>query len=237
MSVRASVAYQSLALLAMCAVAPPCAPGSIARQTQTLPDIGAPAGGEAVWIARSMRLNGVPMTLKSFTSSTNADDVLHHYERTLRSRADMKTRRAHEGEWRVLAVMTDDYYATIRARNTPQGTDGLIIVTPPLADMKPKKRTRFPYPDSAAVISLQEYEDEGVEAEHISFVSRRSAAIEARAFAARLSQTGWQVLRNEATRTRDGYVIEAQKGAALAFLNVRRADNAGTTILAVWRKG
>lgn len=238
MSMRplSTITLHSLAVLALCATPPLGAAGSIARQTQTLPDIDAPVGGEAVWIARAMRLNGVPMTIKSFTSPTNAAEVLHQYEHRLRASADMKTRRTQEGDWHVLAVLTNDYYATIRARNTSRGTEGVVIVTPPLADMKPMKRTRFPHPDSAAIVSLQEYDDAGIEAEHISFASPRSVAIEAGAFAARLSQHGWQLLRSEPTHERDGHVIEAQKATAFALINLRRTETGGATILVVWRK-
>lgn len=212
--------------------------GSIARQTDGLPDISPPSGGEAVWIARAMRLNGVPMTIKSFTSATNADEVLHQYEQRLRMSSNMQTRRSLEGAWRVLAVMTDDYYATIRARNTTRGAEGTITVTPPLANAKPHKRTRFPHPQTVQIVSLQEYDDDGIEAEHISFVSRRSVAIEARAFESQLAQDGWDLLRSEPTaRHGDGHVIEAQKSAALALINLRKAEQGGaTTILVVWRK-
>jgi len=239
MSVRATsgTTARLLAAVALWATALSGAAGPIARQTRALPDIAAPAGGESAWIARAMRLNGVPMTIKRFTSPANADEVLHQYEHKLRTSSNMKTRRSQEGAWRVLAVMTDDYYATIRARNTSRGAEGTITVTPPLADAKPAKRTSFPHPATTKVVSLQEYEDEGVAAEHVGLVSRRSVAIEARAFAALLSQRGWQMLRNEPAQRRDGHVIEAQQASALAFIHLRRAEREGaTTILVVWKK-
>jgi hypothetical protein len=224
--------------------------GVLQRQTQSLPDIQPPSGGQAFWIARAMRLNGVPMTIKSFSSPTNADEVLHQYEHALRTSSDMKTRRTQEQDWRVLAVMSKDSYVTIRARNTSQGSEGTIAVTPPLAQLKPSKRTRFPCPDSVQVVSLQEYDDDGIQAEHISLVSRRSVGIEAQAFASALSQQGWQLLRSEATANNagsrggrhsskrgHGHVIEAQKAAQLALINVwRNASGGATTIVVVWRK-
>ncbi len=238
MSVRllSNVPVHSLALFALCAATPLVAASPVAEEVRTLPDIGAPAGGKAAWIARAMRLNGVPMTIKSFTAATNAAEVLHQYERRLRRSADMKTRRARHGSWHVLGVMTTEYYATIRTRDTPQGTEGVIIVTPPLADVKPMKRTRFPLPESTTVVSLQEYDDAGVEAEHITLASPRSVVLEARAFTAQLSRHGWQLLRSEATKAGDGHVIEAQRAAALAFITLRRAEQGGSTILVVWRK-
>jgi hypothetical protein len=222
--------------LVVLGAAPVCNAGAIAQQTAALPDIPAPATGTAAWVARAMRMNGVPMTIKRFDSSANAAEVLHQYEHTLRTSSDMRTRRSQEGAWQVLAIMTDDYYATIRARDTTVGTEGTITVTPPLAKARAAKRTRFPHPQSAQVVSLQEYEDDGVEAEHIMLVSRQSVNREAREFAARLTQQGWQVLRSEPVQRRDGHIIEAQHAAALAFINVRRTESGGTTILVVWRK-
>jgi hypothetical protein len=215
-----------------------CDAGTIAAQTAKLPDIAAPTNGTSAWISRGMRLNGVPMTIKQVTSHANAAEVLHQYERTLRTSADMKTRRTQEADWHVLAVLTSDYYATIRVRDSAHGAEGTITVTPPLAHARPLKRTRFPHPRTAQIVSVQEYDDAGVEAQHISFVSRRSVAIEAREFAALLSKADWRLLRDEPTaRPGGGHVIEAQKAAELAFINVRRAaGDPATTILVVWRK-
>jgi hypothetical protein len=215
-----------------------CLAGPVAQQTRNLPDIPAPLGGEARWIARSMRLNGVPMTIKQFTTRANADDVLHHYESTLRKSSNMKTRRSVEGSVHVLAVMTDDYYATIRAKNTVHGAAGTITVTPPLANLVPRKHTRFPRPSTAQLVSLQEYDDDGLQAEHISLVSKRGVAIEAREFETALLRDGWELLRSEpSAKHRGSYVIEAQKAASLAFINLRRAERDATTIIVVWRKG
>lgn len=226
-----------LALLLIC-VSTSGVAASIARQAAKLPDIAAPPGGHAEWVARAMRLNGVPMTIKSFTAKSNADEVLHHYERTLRTSADSQTRRTQEGQWQILSVMNEHSYVTVRATNGVDGATGTVTVTPSLEDAQPHKHTRFPHPNSAQLISIQEYEDEGVEAEHLSFVSRRSAAVEGHQFAAVLEQRGWQVLRDEPSgRARTAHVVEAQNASALAFIHLRRADTGGlTTILVVWRK-
>jgi hypothetical protein len=230
--VATSVAV-SVLLIAANAVA-----GVVAKETAQLPDIQAPPGGSAAWIAQSMRLNGVPMTIKRLTSPSNAQTTLHYYESDLRKSSDLKMRRSQEGQWQMLAVMHDRYYATIRLHDAGVGAIGTITVTPALSQARPSKRTRFPHPASSRVVSLQQYEDRGIEAEHINLVSSRSVTIAAREFAAELSKQGWEVLRNEPTaRRRDGYVIEAQKAASLAQINLRRAENGpATAILVVWRK-
>jgi hypothetical protein len=227
----------ALALVSIGALTP--AHGSTLRQqTQSLPDIAAPPAGQAYWIAKSMRMNGVPMTLKSFSSSTNADEVLNYYERELRLSSDQKTRRSQEAQWRVLSVLAPTYFVTIRARTTARGTEGTITVSPPLSAAKSSTHTHFPHPRSARVASLQQYDDDGIEAEHISLISRRSVAIEAREFATLLGREGWQLLRSETAALRGGgYVIEAQKAAALAVINLQRMERGGqTSIVVVWRK-
>jgi hypothetical protein len=245
----ASIRATAVAICLACACVNMAEAGLLQRQTQALPDVQPPPGGSAFWIAQAMRLNGVPMTIKSFASPANADEVLHQYEHKLRTTSDTKTQRTNEDEWRVLAILSKDAYVTIRARNTVRGSEGTIAVTPPLANLKPSKRTRFPCPESVEIISLQEYDDNGIEAEHISLVSQRSSGIEAQAFASMLSQQGWRLLRNEPTANNidrrnvqkvergTGYVIEAQKAAQLALINLwRSAGGSTTTVMVVWRK-
>jgi hypothetical protein len=216
--------------------------GALLRETQQLPDIAPPPGGHAFWIAHAVRLNGVPMTIKSFESPANAEEILHHYERQLRTSSDLKTKRSQEDPWRVLAVLAPRYYITIRARDTARGAEGTIAVSPGLANVSASQRisnrTSFPLPESTRVVNLQQYDDDGIEAEHISLVSARSVTIEAREFSSLLVRQGWQLLRSEATADRrGGHVIEAQKSAALALINLQRGNHGGdTSILIVWRK-
>ncbi|HEY8538740.1 MAG TPA: hypothetical protein VIL28_07720 [Steroidobacteraceae bacterium] len=210
--------------------------GSIAAATRQLPELDAPPGGTAAWIAQAMRLNGVPMTIKSFAASMNAQEVLHYYERRLRS-SNTQTKRWHEGENHVLGVLSDNAYITVRARNTAHGAQGTITVTPPLAKQRSMLRTRFPHPPSARVANLQQYEDEGIEAEHISFVSAHSVASAARELTQFLREKGWTVHRSAPMfQTRGGHVIEAQKDASLAHLSFRRLKSGETAILVVWKK-
>jgi hypothetical protein len=232
------LARLALCFIALSPVADGANTGALLREAQKLPEIAAPPGGQALWIARAMRLNGVPMTIKSFHSPMNAAEVLRHYERDLRTGANLETKRTHEHSWHVLAVMAPSYYVTIRARDTSRGAEGTITVTPALAGLSATKRTSFPHPHAMRVVNLQQYDDDGIEAEHISLVSRRSVAIEARELEELLARNGWHLLRSErAARKRGDYIIEAQKHASHAFVNLQRMPRSGdTSIIVVWRK-
>jgi hypothetical protein len=227
----------TLALLMSLGVVSSASAGSLAREVEALPDIAPPPGGRSFWIARAMRLNGMPLTLKAFSSTMNAEEALHHFEHRLKTSASIATQRSQEGNWRILAVFAPEYFVTIRARNEANGVQGTIAVSPVTEKSRASRRTTFPHPAPTHVVNLQQYDDEGVEAEHISFVSRRTASIEARDFAATLSRAGWQLVRNEAAHSRQGaHVIEAQKGTQLAFVNIERRDQGDTAIVVLWRK-
>jgi hypothetical protein len=65
----------------------------------------------------------------------------------------------------------------------------------------------------------------------------RSTGAGAPAAAALISERGWQLLRSErAADRRDAYVIEAQKGAHLAVINLQHRKQDDTSIIVVWRK-
>lgn len=227
----------TLALLMSIGAVSSASAGSLAREVETLPDIAPPPGGRSIWIARAMRLNGMPLTLKAFSSTMNVEEALAHYEHQLKTGVSIATKRSQEGKWRTLAVFAPAYFITIRARNEGHGVQGTIAVSPVSDKRRATRHTRFPHPAPAQLVNLQQYDDVGVEAEHISFVSRRSVSIEAREFAATLNRAGWDLVRNEAAHGSDGsYIIEAQKGAQLAYVNIERRARGDTAIVVLWKK-
>lgn len=89
------------------------------------------------------------------------------------------------------------------------------------------------------IVSRQEYEDDGIEAEHLSFASSRTVVVEAEAFAAEMLRAGWQILRRQSMQSRGrGVVIEAQYGSQQALVTVQPEDDdrLATAIVVVWRK-
>src|SRR5688500_2898307 len=72
------------------------------RATSALPNLAAPPQGSAQWIARSMRMNGLPMTLKAFESRLSPESVLAHYESQLKSFGSHEMRRLVKLPWQVL---------------------------------------------------------------------------------------------------------------------------------------
>lgn len=213
--------------------------GAIERSTRGLPELGPPPQGEAQWVARSMRHNGLPMTLKSFHSRLSADGVLRHYETQTKHGSTRESMRSRRGAWQVLAILEARFFITIHARDLPSGSIGTIVVTAHPGDDTMSLATRFPLPPTLHIVNLQQYEDEGERAEHISLLSPRAPHLEAFSCAQLLRRKGWRLIQDAPAATIErGHVIEAQKGTAHARLTFMpdRSGVGGTAIVIVWKK-
>lgn len=205
---------------------------------ERLPEVPAPPLGNAQWVARSMRVNGLPMTVQSFDTRMTVDELLHHYARWARGRFD-ESFRTRRGDWHVLALRSRGHLITIQARPNGSGTHGTIAASSLLDKAERNIASRFPVPPSLRIVNLQQYEDFGVDAEHISLLGARAPHVEAAAMAALLVREGWQLTRDQrAHRVPRGFVLEAQKGAQHASIVVfpDRTRNAHTAAIVIWRK-
>lgn len=227
------------AWLCLALLAPSAHASELSRLTEALPDVEPPPQSEAQWIARSARINGVPMTLKAFRSLLSPDAVLHHYDGWSDRLAGAKTQRSTNPPWQVFAIAAQGCFITIQARAVAGGSEGTITVSPPLERKARRAESRFPRPASTQLVNLQQYDDAGVEAEHLALRSARAAGAEAQAFRDLLSREGWTVTRDQpGAAAARAHVLEAQKGAQHALLTLLpdRSRAAATAIVIIWRK-
>ena len=213
--------------------------GVVARATASLPDLPAPPQGAAQWVAPSMRMNGLPMTLKAFESRLEPDAVYAYYESIAHRWGHSEFRRVGQGSRQRLSIRTGDHLITVEAAPTTRGSRGTITVSQPPEKIKAMTaQSRFPRPASTRLVNWQEYDDAGIESEHLSLVSARSIAVEAAAFNNALLGDGWQIVRHDPQQESRGTVIEAQRGAEMALLTFQRdrSTPATTAIVIVWRK-
>lgn len=203
-----------------------------------LPDVEPPPLSEAQWVATQMRVNGLPMTLRSFRSRLSAEEVLRHYERWARGRTAHETYRIRNGQWQILAVRNGTSFITIQARPSATGSIGTITVSEELSNARVDIGTRFPLPPLVHIANVQQYEDAGIRAEHIALLSPRAPPAAATTFRALLEREGWQIVHAGPTQgTNGGYLLEAQKDvehAQLTFLPHRQRGDS-TAIVIVWR--
>lgn len=204
-----------------------------------LPELAAPPQGSAQWLARSMRMNGLPMTLKAFESRLSPDAVLTHYESELRSSGSHESRRLMKAPWHVLMLRSRDHFITVHARAVSGGSEGTILVSPALEPARLRLSSDFPRPPSTHIVNLQQYDDAGMQSEHISLSSDRSPFVEAQAFSQLLIRDGWTMIDTRPTHeTHRGFVLEAQRDAEQALLVVipDATHPASTAIVVTWKK-
>jgi hypothetical protein len=229
----------SMTVLIVCSLMASSFDGEGAR-VAALPEVAAPPLGETQWVAERVRLNGLPMSIKTFNSALDVDDLFHYYESWARSNGMKDTQRSNRGEWQVLALRSTQHFVSIQARQTSRGSEGTIAVSPMLEAARPGLATRFPYPRSVRLVSVQEYVDGDLASEHLSLLSSRGVTTEARAFSELLLLDGWQLARNEpATTILRGHVIEAQRGAEHAVVTLQpdqTRSTATTVIIVIWKK-
>jgi hypothetical protein len=186
-----------------------------------------------------MRMNGLPMTLKAFQSRLATDAVLAHYESQFKHRGAHDTRMSVNPPWQVLMLRTRDYFITVHARPVNHGSEGTILVSPALELTSLRVQSDFPRPPSARVVNLQQYDDAGMESEHISLSSPRAPFTELQAFSQLLIGDGWTVRDTRPAReSQRGYVMEAQRQAEHAqILIVPDAIHPSTTAIVIaWKK-
>ena len=225
--------------LALVLWATPTQSERLVRTTSALPELAAPPQGTAQWIARSMRMNGLPMTLKSFQSRLSPEAVLGHYESQLKSSGSHETRRLMKSPWQVLMFRSHENFITVHARAVSAGSEGTILVSPALDPALLQLRTEFPRPSTARLVNLQQYDDAGMQSEHISLSSNRTPFVEAQAFSQLLIRDGWTMIETRPTHeTHRGFVLEAQREAEHALLVIipDAAHPASTAIVITWKK-
>jgi len=239
MTLAITIRRAALLLFAACSGVSRAGDHELSSITKELPDVPAPPQGDMWWISKSMRMNGLPMTLKNFRSRLSLDAVCEYYRVNGGARLTNEVHAHRSGDWSVLSIRSQRHLVTIQVRPTQLGSEGTITVSPLPETYRLKFATTFPHPDTSIVVNLQEYDDAGVLAEHISMTSARSVAIEAQAFVEKLRGGRWQITLREPMRTISrGQLIEAQKGAQHALLSLMPdLERPGkTAIVVVWKK-
>lgn len=217
----------------------PAHAGSLSRTTEALPSLAAPPQGQAQWIAKSMRMNGLPMTMKVFESRLTPDAVLSHYESSLKGSGVHESRRMNNAPWQVLMLKSADHFITVHARAVAHGSEGTILVSPAIEPASLRMRTNFPRPASTRIVNLQQYDDDGVQSEHISLTSNRASFGELHDYSQLLISEGWTVIDTRPTHeVPRGFVLEVQRQTehALIVIAPNAAQPTTTAISIVWRK-
>ena len=227
-----------IAVLATIAILPAYAGPGVGFKSAPL-RLPVPPQSEVQWVAKDMRMNGVPMTLQWVQSRLAPVVLLDYYETQARAFGSSEHRRSTSGEWQLLAIKSPRRYVTLQVRATIAGSEGTITTSELPLPLVEKLASNFPRPPTSRIVSLREYDDDGIQSEHISLLSTRGLALEARTFSEELVRAGWTILRQHPMRqVAAGVAIEAQRGAEQAFLTLQphHGQPSLTAVVVVWKK-
>ncbi len=200
-----------------------------------LPEIEPMPAMKTVWIARSIRHNGLPMSIRRFTYRGRAEEVIQFYDR--RWKGVGVTVKSHtEDGYRVIGYGTRSHYFSVQVRDGIRHAEGRLVVSE--VGRQPKMETRFPVPPGARVLSVVESFDGPRIAETliVNDALRSESAVSAW-YRSRLAGGGW-VLTSE-TNGAPGHasVMDFQRGGEL--VRVMLADGEagkGTQLIVNWIK-
>lgn len=212
--------------------------GAISKAVASLPALPAPPQGMTEWVARSMRMNGLPMTIQMLVSRSVPDNVIHFYESWAKHQDGVQTRQWHTRNTQVLSIRAASYLATIELRRVVDGSQGTIVISSPPEKSSPMTSTQFPHPDSWRIANLQQYEDNGKDTEHITFTSAREPQSEAQTILQLLAARGWTLIDKNAVGVNE-VSLELQRNAELARVVVNHGTDhhANSLITILWSKG
>ncbi len=156
--------------------------------TVELPELDEMKGMETSWAAQKMAMNGVPMSIKTFTSRRSAEKVLAYYEREWRE-SGLTPRREGYGKYQTLGAGDDDVFFSVQVRDHRGGSEGRITVSRKVDD--PSRETAFPLPQRTQTVSKIDSLDAGTRAESIVAYAPGSPLQNEEWFRRELERQGW----------------------------------------------
>ncbi len=202
-----------------------------------LPQLQEMPGMEATWAARKMAMNGVPMTIKTFTSPRSGHKVLAYYEREWRA-AGMSTTRQAFGEYDTIGTGDGRNFYSVQVRDVGGLSEGRLTVSRRVSN--PDSDTQFPLPRRTQMVSKIDSIDAGTRAESIVAYAPGGAVENADWFMRELRNEGWAVDPYVAESSAKEKVLAFQRNAELCQLTLMpdQPGQRGKTMLLIhWVKG
>lgn len=191
------------------------------------------------WVARRMAYNGVPMSIRSFSSKRSAEDVIQYYESRWKTFTGAHIQRSRADGMETLGVRSDGYYYTVQVRDDGANAQGNLVVTRDLQKAKPDIETDFPLVPGTEVLVKTESLDVGKRAETVVALSERSVASVSRWMDSELRRGGWTKQDFGPTTRGPERVMQYQKGAELCQVTLVANSplrDGHTSVLVNWIK-
>ncbi len=189
-----------------------------------LPEMRVMPEMETRWIATRMAWNGLPMSVRVFRTAAPAQAVLAWYERLWSRQGHGEVVRQRQGPWRIIGYRDERHYRTVRVRETPDGSEGLLTISLRPERVRPLRRVDgLPLPDDLRVLHRIDSLDGTRRAWSYTLASPYGAEATLRRIRERLVGAGWVEQPASLVRHRSTVQQAFQRDARLCQVSVRPA--------------
>jgi len=188
---------------------------------RTLPQIEGLPGMQLQWIGKKMAINGLPMSMRAFNSSSSADQILDAYQGRWKTRGSAQTTRSEFDGAQSVGMEYRGHYYSVQAYDVSGGSQGVLTVGLAPAKASPDFSTRFPLPLGSNVEQKIEAIDNGKRMETLIVTSQQSVGSLAAYVNASMRRQGWA--EQNFGNTQPGHkerVLNFQRGAELSQIVV-----------------
>lgn len=192
------------------------------------------------WIAEQIVMNGLPMSIRGFTSDKTPDEVLQFYERKWKARGLAQTAKSDYGDAKTVGMEYRSHYYSVQVEERSFGSEGVLTVSQAFSELNPDKETRFPLAPGSEVVSKVESRDLAARAETLVVTNRSSVASNASYFKTALSRDGWVQQSFAAEAPAGERVLNFQRGSHLCQVTIVKHSPqypGRTVVLVHWIKG
>lgn len=206
------------------------------KASLSLPSLDAPSELGMQWVAPSMALNGLPMSIREFDTRWSSADVLDFFEREY---AGDKAVRRNDDNMESLGWRDGDYYFSVQAQGTANGSIGQLVVSLAPEMGEPDLDTKFPMPPGAQVVTKIDSLDFGQVAETLTLLTTRSPSATLRWYRSQMPRQEWHLIPFQGQVNSKQGQLQFQRGAQHCQVTVSKggADYGGqTVVLATWIK-
>lgn len=201
------------------------------------PVIERPPHAEVEWVARDMRLNGVPMRIQRFSAKAGVQEVLGYYRARWGSAQERRTVENTVGPWSVIGRRVGDYYLTVQVKPVDHlRSEGFLAVSRlPVFEPQRPPGEGFPRLGDSAVVSDLESNDDGKAGRTLVIRNYFSVQANTEFYRSQLAAQGWRedpgYGRVAAHPHIDGQALYFRRGNEALHIVVN-ANRGVTTVLA-----
>jgi hypothetical protein len=184
------------------------------RAAEPWPEIPSPPKATVKWVGDNMRVNGVPMRVMQFQSTSNRSEVVEYYRAYWSGGYPTKPSITPLTESTIISQRHGPYFMTVKVEDADHGaSEGLIAVTRVAGSKVELNAGRLPLMPGAKVVSVVESSDPGKRNREVVVINPQRSSSALQFYQAAYGTDGWsQIQNNEAS-----HAAKSPGGTFMAF--------------------